>query len=581
MSNYNKKTFSGKLMLHSFLIVFSLVFIFPFLWMVCNSMKVREEMVGENFRLLPETPHVVRQTPYFDENEFGAIGAPEGIPAAVWCAVLPEFKAGIFSRLEKWRPCISGEIIPFDIKKRNLEPYKTAMTNGIIKMISARISDSARNIAANEVRKAENVGALSEEAIQTGKAAVLKDMKKLLNDEVMQEVFNRSYRRICLGDVKVMSGHRVRKAESVKGWCVNSDNAVLCRRKYNGTAYQMARIDYSKGDELLVSFVPEITDINDIDRIYVSFRSDASWARVYFEVVKNGKLYRTSDVVNLYNHDWTEVDLRWNKGNEKSFDRGSYYSLKEVGDVPGGGNKFDVRLRIERSNLLTAWWDKALRNYRIVFRDIPFARYIMTSLSLCIINIILAVFSCTFVAYAFARLEWPGRDLFFGLMVATMMVPSQVVMLPNFLINRQLGFYNSLVPLWLYSAFGSAFFIFLLRQFMKTIPKSLEEAAMMDGCGFLGIYWHVMLPLVKPTIATIAIYTFTGSWNNFMGPLIYVNDESLFPLALGLFKFNLVSGSDTGLMMAGSFMMTLPVIILFFFAQKYFIQGITLTGTKG
>jgi len=128
--------------------------------------------------------------------------------------------------------------------------------------------------------------------------------------------------------------------------------------------------------------------------------------------------------------------------------------------------------------------------------------------------------------------------------------------------------------------FGSAFFIFLLRQFMMTIPKDLEDAAKIDGCGFFGIYWHVMMPLIKPTIATIAIFTFTGTWNNFMGPLIYVNDERLFPLALGLFKFSLASGADTGLMMASSFLMTLPIIILFFYAQKYFIQGIALTGTK-
>jgi len=166
-------------------------------------------------------------------------------------------------------------------------------------------------------------------------------------------------------------------------------------------------------------------------------------------------------------------------------------------------------------------------------------------------------------------------------MLATMMLPSQVIMIPGFLINRYLGLYNTIIPLWLFSAFGSAFFIFLLRQFMMTIPKDLEEAARIDGCGFFGIYWRVILPLIKPTIATIAIFTFTTNWNNFMGPLIYVNDERLFPLALGLFKFNLISGTDAGLMMAGSFIMTLPIIILFFYAQKYFIQGITLTGTKG
>jgi multiple sugar transport system permease protein len=146
---------------------------------------------------------------------------------------------------------------------------------------------------------------------------------------------------------------------------------------------------------------------------------------------------------------------------------------------------------------------------------------------------------------------------------------------------KHLGWFNTLLPLWIPAAFGAPFFVFLLRQFFRNIPKDLEDAARIDGCGFLRIYWHIMLPLVKPTIAAIAIFAFLGAWNNFMGPLIYVNDERLFPLALGLFKFSLRSGGDVGLMMAGSFVMTFPIILLFFFVQRYFIQGLSLTGTKG
>jgi multiple sugar transport system permease protein len=162
-----------------------------------------------------------------------------------------------------------------------------------------------------------------------------------------------------------------------------------------------------------------------------------------------------------------------------------------------------------------------------------------------------------------------------------MMIPGQVTMIPNFLIIRSLGWYNTLYPLWVGSFFSSAFNVFLLRQFLKGIPRDLEDAAKIDGCGFWRVYWHIMLPLIKPTLAAIAIFTFMGAWNDFMGPLIYLTDQRLYPLALGLYAFNVSAGGSIGMMMAGSLLMTAPVIAIFFFAQKYFIQGITLTGMKG
>jgi ABC-type glycerol-3-phosphate transport system permease component len=165
--------------------------------------------------------------------------------------------------------------------------------------------------------------------------------------------------------------------------------------------------------------------------------------------------------------------------------------------------------------------------------------------------------------------------------LATMMIPGQVTMIPYFLIVRSLGWYNTLYPLWVGSFFAGAFNVFLLRQFLKGIPRDLEDAAKIDGCGFWRVYWHIMLPLIKPTLAAIAIFTFMGVWNEFMGPLIYLTDQRLYPLALGLYAFNVSSGGSMGMMMAGSLLMTVPVVVIFFFAQKYFIQGVTLTGMKG
>jgi ABC-type glycerol-3-phosphate transport system permease component len=227
-----------------------------------------------------------------------------------------------------------------------------------------------------------------------------------------------------------------------------------------------------------------------------------------------------------------------------------------------------------------------LRNYRLTLDYIPFWRYVATSVFLLIINVIATVFSCSLVAYAFARLQWPGREVCFALLLATMMVPVQVVMIPQFLIMQKLGWYNTLKPLWIASLFAPAFYVFLLRQFLKGVPRDLEDAARLDGCGFLRIYWHIMLPLIRPALAAIAIFTFLATWNEFMGPLIYLADQRLYPLSFGLYAFQVQAlqpgtTAGIGMLMAGALLMTLPVIAIFFFAQRYFLQGVTLTGIKG
>jgi ABC-type glycerol-3-phosphate transport system permease component len=231
-------------------------------------------------------------------------------------------------------------------------------------------------------------------------------------------------------------------------------------------------------------------------------------------------------------------------------------------------------------------FSKIHRNYGRAQEYIPFWRYVATSTFLVILNLVGTLFSCSIVAYSFARLQWPGRNFSFALMLATMMIPPQVTMIPYFLIIRHLGWYNTLYPLWVGSFFAGAFNVFLLRQFLKGIPRDLEDAAKIDGCGFWRVYWHIMLPLVKPTLAAIAIFTFLATWNEFMMPLIYVSDQRLYPLSFGLYAFQVQAlqpgtSAGIGMLMAGSLLMTLPVIAIFFFAQRYFLRGVTLTGIKG
>ncbi|MCX7919346.1 MAG: carbohydrate ABC transporter permease [bacterium] len=220
-------------------------------------------------------------------------------------------------------------------------------------------------------------------------------------------------------------------------------------------------------------------------------------------------------------------------------------------------------------------------NYYKALTYISFLKYLWNTIYVTIMSIIGVIISCSLVAYSFARLRWPGRDATFLVLLSTMMLPAQVTMIPIFLIFTKLGWVNTLKPLWVPAFLGNAFFIFLLRQFFLTIPTDLEDAAKIDGCSYFSIFVRIMLPLIRPAIATVVIFQFMGAWNDFLNPLIYIHDKDLMTLSLGLQSFFNLHGAEWSKLMAASTMMTLPVILLFFFAQKHFIQGITLTGIKG
>ncbi len=201
--------------------------------------------------------------------------------------------------------------------------------------------------------------------------------------------------------------------------------------------------------------------------------------------------------------------------------------------------------------------------------------------------VIATVLSSTVVAYGFAKVRWPGRDLMFFICMMTMMLPWQVTMVPLFVTFKNFGWINSYRPLVVPTFFGSAYFIFLLRQFFLTIPEELSDAARIDGASEIGILFRIILPLARPAMAVVALFTFIWSWNNYLGPLIYINQDELFPLALGVQRLNRIansmgtSGNAYPHLMAVSTIIALPIILAFFFAQRTFIEGISLTGLKG
>jgi len=228
----------------------------------------------------------------------------------------------------------------------------------------------------------------------------------------------------------------------------------------------------------------------------------------------------------------------------------------------------------------------AWENYRISLFDIlPFTRFFLNTIYITVTATVGAVLSSSMVAFAFARLRWPGRDKVFLLVLATMMVPTYSTIVPRFILFRHLDwvdtFWPLIVPLWFG---GSAFFIFLMRQFYMTIPIDLDEAAGIDGCSEFRIWWSIILPLSKPALATITILSFMARWNDFFDPLIFLNTMENFTVALGLNMFRAaieIYGVRYHWLMAASVTVLLPGLIIFFFFQKTFVQGVVMSGIKG
>ncbi len=219
-------------------------------------------------------------------------------------------------------------------------------------------------------------------------------------------------------------------------------------------------------------------------------------------------------------------------------------------------------------------------NYYRAVTAIPFFLYLWNTVLITAISIVGKVISITLVAFSFARLRWWGRDVMFIVMLATMMLPPHITLIPQFIMFKWLGWIDTFLPLIVPTFFGGPYLTFLVRQYLLAIPRELDDAARIDGCSDFGLYWRIIMPLAKPAILIVVIFVFNNTWNEFLLPLIYLHNPDLFTLALGLRMFQGEASTSWNLLMAASLLSMLPVIILFFVTQRHFIQGIVFTGVK-
>ena len=531
----------------------SSLFLWPFVWMVATSFKTDREMFGERLHFLPQTPGAAVRSPYIDPGYFRDVSGPAMARAIPLIEARLEALGGEFK--------VAGEV------DRGTAVRETA--RGIYRRLLDRwpadrwkLSDAALSA---EIDHAVTADLAQSVLLLTQRGLRLLQLRARSYD--LQE------------DVLVPAD------QAAAVWQVSGNAAAhLVSGHDEGGGFSGLRYDFSQGDTIRLrgTFTTSFP-VERLHRLQLALRPDDSWHAVTLTVEKLGSCYRAERAINLA--DFAPATYTWQeRGPDDATNKiRTWVLLREDGHSAGYENdphRLTVTLEIRRVGPLGAWWAKIRRNYRLVFDQIPFGRYVATSLFLVVLNIAGTLTSSSLAAYSFARLHWPGRRFCFALLLATMMIPGQLTMIPYFLIVRSLGWYNTLYPLWVGSFFASAFNVFLLRQSMKGVPRDLEDAARIDGCGFWRLYWHVVLPLVRPTLAAVAIFTFMGTWNDFMGPLIYLNDQRLYPLSFGLYALNLHANGATGMMMAGSLLMTLPVIGIFFFAQRFFLQSVAFSGGK-
>lgn len=565
---------SGKGFIWLVLISCSAIFLFPFLWMLVSSVKTDEEVNQGDF--WPELPEFRPNSPYV--TDVARPQRPETCSTERWNLLLPKFTTYVTHLIHQdaTRP---RQLASEEADEEMVEHASRFLVTRGLKKMPLQVWQEKDN---------STIEAAFKDALQAGGG---------LQTELTKS-YNRTQARLVISGIKVRArGAGVIYQEKFRSGKqgdpipagLEATPAGSGELIYDTDGRLIVRSHFSKPTDEPLVITRQFTvkrPSDDIYRIIIPFEFDASWHRIHAALDINGVTYEGTRAIWLAQNRASALTLQVTGNDEEEWGKRPWVPMRKVsGEEPSDKevSNITLTLTLDPSSTSTASYGKIVRNYERVFLSMPFWKYVINSVLITLLSIFGAVASSCFVAYAFARLKWPGRSLAFLILLSTMMLPPQVTMIPQFLIWRELGWYNTLNPIWVPTWFGVAFFIFLMVQQMKTIPNDLEEAAQIDGMNRLQIWWYVIIPLVKPSMAAIAIMSFMASWNEFMQPLIYLRDMDRFPLSVGIYAMGAddTVSHDMALILAGNLLMTLPVIIIFFFFQRYFIQGVASAGVKG
>ncbi len=541
----------------------------PMLWLLTSSFKTANEIFAVPIQWFPSFPPRVAASPYIVEDAYPKIEKPMAVDEAEWETLQPQLTQIIWSQAQAH--------IAANAKHANYvssEELKTEIIEGLWQQLVAGLPDEVWNgttdAAATAVRDA-----IIPEAVDTIWGAVYREVA-VGTLQIEDLDFNRT--PIESVNWEAETGTRIRTSDDLQ---------TAASLSYNFQGSDTVRMTAT-----VASPIP----IERIRRLTLPVRGDASYHRLSLSVsvpqsatdtdgTNNGVTYQPARSFVIGSALWT--DSVWRLHGIPGELESSHISMEKVEAnlasqttiETGNGSQLFLQLTIHQPAYLSIVWDKFTSNYRNLWKTVPYNRYFVNSIFIATASTLLTLFFCSLGGYAFAKYQFRGQKILFGILLASMMVPFQVLLVPLFGLMYDIGWLNSYKAIIIPFSVG-AFGVFLMRQFIVTIPSELLDAARIDGCSEFGIYYRVVLPIIKPALGALTIYSFLGSWNGYLWPLIILRDEVKYTLPIGLANLVGTYRQDYGMLMAGTLLSLMPIVILFLAMQREFVQGITLGGVK-
>ena len=536
----------------------------PMLWLLTSSFKTANEIFAVPIQWFPHLPPRVAASPYVVEDAYPEIEKPTAVDEVEWRTLLPQLTQIIWAEAQTH--------IAANAKLANYAPseaLQTKIIEGLWQQLVAGLPDEVWNDTTDSVTAAV-------------RAAII--------PEAVDTIWGSVYREVAVGTLQIEDLDFNRTPIEGVNWEAKTGTQIRTSDDLQTDAslsYNFQNSDAVRMTATLASPIP----IERIRRITLPVRGDASYHRLSLTVsvlqsgTNTGVTYQPTRSFVLGSALWT--DSVWRLHGIPGELESSHITMRKV-EAPlatqapveaGNGSQLFLHLTIHQPAYLSIVWDKFTSNYRNLWKTVPYNRYFVNSVFIATASTLLTLFFCSLGGYAFAKYQFRGQKILFGILLASMMVPFQVLLVPLFGLMYDIGWLNSYKAIIIPFSVG-AFGVFLMRQFIVTIPSELLDAARIDGCSEFGIYYRIVLPIIKPALGALTIYSFLGSWNGYLWPLIILRDEVKYTLPIGLANLVGTYRQDYGMLMAGTLLSLMPIVILFLAMQREFVQGITLGSVK-
>ena len=543
----------------------------PLLWLLTSSFKTANEIFAVPIQWFPSFPPRVTSSPYIVENAYSKIEKPIAVDKTAWETLQPELTQAIWMETQT-HIAANAQLSNY----LSSEELKTEITEGLWQQLVASLPDEVWNGT---------------------KASIVTAVQEAIIPEAIDTIWSAVYREVAIGTLQIEDLDFNRTPMETVEWSVVTGTGARVRP--SADTQTLASLSYDFRDSNIRYITATVTTpvpIDRIRRITLPIRGDASYHRLSLNVsvlqtaaidndTRNGITYQPTRPFVLENALWKDAVWRLHgipgelESSHIKMDRvETDTAVKSTSDTENG-NQLLLQLSIHQPPYLSIVWDKLTANYRNLWKTVPYSRYFINSVFIATASTLLTLFFCSLGGYAFAKYRFRGQKVLFGILLASMMVPFQVLLVPLFGLMYDIGWLNSYKAIVIPFSVG-AFGVFLMRQFIVTIPSELLDAARIDGCSEFGIYYRIVLPIIKPALGALTIYSFLGSWNGYLWPLIILRDEEKYTLPIGLANLVGIYRQDYGMLMAGTLLSLMPIVILFLAMQREFVQGITLGSVK-